>query len=233
MILGVCQEHGDKCSLEFCSITQADFIVDCLNAKQVHFTSEVSGLPLYMNFQFITILSQATIVMACLLTDDAKAYAARPFVILGTCKCEDVESQKTLLQITSNALHVSQKGFGHHLYCIASDGDARHCRALALLTLTQLVLPSLPIFETLSGLRLFNMLCGDDDLTSDFNWKHILKHFHNTLLCLKGILIDGIVVTAAILKMHLTKNGMTKSAADAILSLNDKQDVTLMIQLLN
>jgi len=44
MILGVCREHGNKCSLEFRSITQADHIVDCLNAGQVHFASEVSGL---------------------------------------------------------------------------------------------------------------------------------------------------------------------------------------------
>jgi hypothetical protein len=104
---------------------------------------------------------------------------------------------------------------------------------MALLTLTWLVLPSSPIFNILSSLQLFNMLCGNDDLTSDFDWKRILKCFRNTLLCLKGILIDGVVVTTAILKMHLMKNSMTKSAADAILSLNDKQDVTLMIQLLN
>ena len=33
--------------------------------------------------------------------------------------------------------------------------------------------------------------------------------------------------------MHLMKNGMVKTAANAILSPNDKQDVTLIIQLLN
>lgn len=176
---------------------------------------------------------QATVIAACLLTDDPKAYAARPFVISGTCKREDVESQRKLLQITSSALHKSQEGFGRRLYCIASDGDARRRRALALLTLTQSLLPSSPIFEILSDLRLFNILCGWGDLTSDFDWKHILKRFRNTLLRLKGILIDGVVITTAVLKMHLMKAGMTESTADAILSPNDKQDVTLMIQLLN
>jgi hypothetical protein len=178
-------------------------------------------------------LSKATVIAACLLTDDPKAYAARPFVISGTCKREDVESQKKLLQITSSALCESQKGFGRRLYCIGSDGDARRRRALALLTLIRSVPQSSPIFEILSSLRLFNMLCGDDDLTSDPNWKHILKRFRNTLLRLKGTLIDGVVITTAVLKMHLMKNGMTESAADSILSPNDKQDVTLMIQLLN
>lgn len=41
MILGVCREHGGKCSLEFRTIAQADFIVDCLNEGKVHFAAEV------------------------------------------------------------------------------------------------------------------------------------------------------------------------------------------------
>ena len=42
MILGICREHGSKCSLEFRTIAQADFIVDCLNDGQVHFAAKVS-----------------------------------------------------------------------------------------------------------------------------------------------------------------------------------------------
>jgi hypothetical protein len=44
MILGVCREDGHKCSLEFRSMTQADFLLDSLNAGHVHFASEVSRL---------------------------------------------------------------------------------------------------------------------------------------------------------------------------------------------
>ena len=176
---------------------------------------------------------QVTVVAACLLTNEAKAYAAWPFVVSGTCKHEDIESEKKLLHITSSTLQESQKGFGHRLYCIASDGDACRRRAMVLLTLTKSVPPSSPIFEILSCLRLFNKLCGDDDLTGDFDWQHILKRFRNTLLHLKGILINDVVITAAVIKFHLMKNSMTETAANAILSPNDKQDVTLMIQLLN
>jgi hypothetical protein len=50
---------------------------------------------------------------------------------------------------------------------------------------------------------------------------------------LKGILIDNTVITATILKTHLRLNEMDDSAATAILAPNDKQDVVLMIQLLN
>ena len=77
------------------------------------------------------------------------------------------------------------------------------------------------------------MLCRDDDLTDNFDWQHILKRFHKTLLRLKGILIDGVVITAAVIKLHLMKNSMMETAANAILSPNDKQYVTLMIQLFN
>lgn len=77
------------------------------------------------------------------------------------------------------------------------------------------------------------LLCRNDDLTSDLDWRHILKCFQNTLLHLKGILIDNTVITATILKAHLKLNGVDNSAATAILVPNDKQDVVLTIQLLN
>jgi hypothetical protein len=82
-------------------------------------------------------------------------------------------------------------------------------------------------------LRLFNLLCGNNDLNGDFDWRDVLKQFRNTLLQLKGILIDNTVITATILRMHLKLNGMDDSAATTVLAPNDKQDVVLMIQLLN
>jgi len=173
------------------------------------------------------------VIAACLLTDDAKAYGARPFVISGTCKREDVISQKNLLETASRALQESQSSHRRRLYCIASDGDSRRRRAMALLSLTHFLPQSSPIFVALSRLRLFNLLCGNDDLTGDLDWRHVLKRFRNTLLRLKGILIDNTVVTATILKMHLKHNGMDDSAATTVLAPNDKQDVVLMIQLLN
>lgn len=172
-------------------------------------------------------------IAACLLTDDAKAYGARLFVISGTCKREDVVSQKNLIERASHALIDSQVTHRRRLYCISSDGDSRRRRAMALLTLTQSLPPTSPIFRALLDLRLFNLLCGDDDLNGEVDWKHVLKRFRNTLLRLKGIVIDNTVITATILKTHLKLNGMDDSAATAILTPNDKQDVVLMIQLLN
>jgi hypothetical protein len=176
---------------------------------------------------------QATVIAACLLTDDPKAYGARPFVISGTCKREDVVSQKNLIERASHALIDSQAVHKRRLYCISSDGDSRRRRAMALLTLTRSLPPTSPIFPALSSLRLFNLLCGNDDLNGEVDWKHILKRFRNGLLRSKGVLINNTVITATILKAHLKLNGMDNSAAAAILAPNNKQDVVLMIQLLN
>lgn len=42
MILGVYREHGHQCSLEFCTIVQADVLQEYLGKKLVHLASEVS-----------------------------------------------------------------------------------------------------------------------------------------------------------------------------------------------
>jgi hypothetical protein len=42
MILGVCREHGHQCSLEFCTIVQADVLWEYLGRKLVHLASKVS-----------------------------------------------------------------------------------------------------------------------------------------------------------------------------------------------
>ena len=69
--------------------------------------------------------------------------------------------------------------------------------------------------------------------TSDFNWKHVLKFFRNTLLHQKGISINGTLPSISTIKFHLVARGMSISTANVLLTPNDKQDVVLMIKLLN
>lgn len=116
---------------------------------------------------------------------------------------------------------------------LATDGDSRRRRASALIALTKSIDPTSPIFALLSPLQLFNMKCGDDDLTIDFDWKHVLKRFRNTLLRQNGIIIDNTTINIPILRRHLLDSGMSDKSASSLLAPNDKQDVVLMIQLLN
>lgn len=43
-ILGVCREHGHKCSLEFRTIEHADAVLECLKRKTIHLASQVCSI---------------------------------------------------------------------------------------------------------------------------------------------------------------------------------------------
>ncbi|KAF8874718.1 hypothetical protein CPB84DRAFT_1829332 [Gymnopilus junonius] len=147
------------------------------------------------------------------------------FCNIGSCKCETVQDQERLLRQASEALISSQQAQDCRLYCIASDGDSRRRRALIAITLTSTPSPMSKLHHLLSSLPFFNLKCGNDELTCDFDWKHVLKRFRNTLLwTLKGMTLNGIPIIAC---------GMPESTADALLAPNDKQDVVLMIKLLH
>lgn len=77
-----------------------------------------------------------------------------------------------------------------------------------------------PIYPTLSSLGLFDLKCGLDALTPDFDWKHVLKRMQNTAMCLKGFTIDGNSITAAVIKAHLVSTEMLAVSADSLLAPN-------------
>ena len=118
------------------------------------------------------------------------------------------------------------------LYSLASDGDSRRRRALIAIALLHPLDPSSQIYPILSKLSLFNLMCGENDITAEFDWKHVLKRFQNTLLRLKGIEIDGVAISTSVIKAHLVSNGMSSYEADELLGRDDKQDVVLMTKLL-
>ena len=118
------------------------------------------------------------------------------------------------------------------LYCLASDGDSRHRRALIAIALLHPLDPSSQIYPFLCNLSLFNLMCGKNDITANFDWKHVLKRFRNTLLQLKGIEINGIAISTSVIKAHLVSNGMSSYEADELLGPDNKQDVVLMTKLL-
>ncbi|KAG6905050.1 hypothetical protein DXG01_005403, partial [Tephrocybe rancida] len=214
MILGVCREHGHRCALEFRTITQADHVRDCLRQKDIHLATE------------------ATVIAASILSQHPAEYTTKPFVISGSCKQELTKDQESLLRAASDALMEPEIASKYRLYCIASDGDSRRRRALIALSLHSRLAFTSEIHPLLSRLSLFNIFCGSDDLTPDFDWKHVLKRFRNTLLRLMGFLLHGTAVSASIIKAHLLKEGYSSITADALLAPNDKQDVVLMIKLL-
>ncbi|KAI0054949.1 hypothetical protein BV25DRAFT_1816306, partial [Artomyces pyxidatus] len=216
MILGVCREHSSDIALEFRSIREADNLLAALQSGRTHMASE------------------ATVIASCLLTNNPGEYGARPFIISGTCKREEFTAHARLLEMAVHALRTSADIPKHvRLYCVASDGESRRRRTFIRMAMQASLPPSSPIYGTLAPLRLFNLLCGEDELTADFDWKHVQKRFRNTLLREKGTSIRGVALTMSVIKSHLMSNGMSRDEADALLRPNDKQDVMLMVRLLN
>lgn len=90
-----------------------------------------------------------------------------------------------------------------------------------------------PLREMLGDMSLFNFLCGEDNITGDIDYKHILKRLCNTLLRLKCMTLDSVTLTVRLIKLELMKAGIKdESAINAFLSPKDKQDVNLMYDLL-
>ena len=117
--------------------------------------------------------------------------------------------------------------------CESITWDSCHWRALINITLIHELDSSSPIYPSLSQLSLFNLSVGNDDITCDFDWKHVLKCFRNTDLRIKGFSVNGVPITTSIIKAHLVEVGMSAAAADVLLAPNDQQDVILMIKLLH
>ena len=135
-----------------------------------------------------------------IFSNDPHLYGARPFVISGTCKREEVPSQRELLRNACKALAQKVDDIGCRLYSIASDGDSRQRRATAMLTLIHELERDSDLRNQLGDLALFNFLCGIDNETADIDYKHILKRLRNTLLRLKCMTLDGVVLTPQLLK---------------------------------
>lgn len=177
---------------------------------------------------------QATILAVGLFSEDPCQYGARPFAISGTCKREEVLSQKQLLDTAREALARKAQHIGGKLYSFASDGDSRRRKATVMLTMISKIAADSQLQANLGDLELFDYCCGSDEETADFEYKHLLKHLHNTLLQMKCTTLDGVVLTTQLLKSHLLELG-TKDVdgINALLSPKDKQDVKLMYDLLS
>jgi hypothetical protein len=121
------------------------------------------------------------------------------------------------------------------LLCMPSyPGTDSMQNAVANLTLKQKLSPTSSIHSYIKSLLLFNLLVGDNDLSGDIDSKHIFKRFRNTLLRKKGVTLGGTYITPELIKLHLTEaNLLTAPSAAALLNPSDKQDVVLMVRLLN
>ncbi|KAJ7469170.1 hypothetical protein FB451DRAFT_1340217 [Mycena latifolia] len=205
VILGACRECSHKVSLELNSAADLEVFFDSLDAGEIHLAGE------------------AAVAAFGALSKDPRVYSPRPCCISGTDKhesgAEHAKLSEKMIQAGDNKR--SRGNITYRTISIASDGEAKRG-----------IFPESAIYALLSVLELMNLRVGKDDLTSDKDYRHLVKALRNLLMRLKGVNVLGFVITPAIIKQHLRANGHSQEQVNAFLNPNDKQDVTLGYQLL-
>lgn len=240
-ILGICREHSASIPLEFTTLAEAEEVLYALQEDRCHLASEVHPcrLPFLLSLTN-TFLHQATVIAIGPYTENRQEYASRVIAISGTCKEETVEDQQALFEQVLKTFEDVTGKLRCRLYCLATDGDSRRRRAYAAITMKRLLSSTSPIYKHLSRLSLFNLLCGDDDMTNNCDPKHIIKRFRSIFLRAGGIYVNGTIVTISTLESHLTHAAdetsdykpLSRQTAKALLYPEDKQDVLLALRLL-
>ena len=157
---------------------------------------------------------------------------SRPFIAAGTCKREDGDEHTRLISTVIEVCKSQTSLIGYPLFCIASDGESRRGSALTLLTHKRLLDPESELYSQFGKLQLMNLLVGDDDITADKDPKHVMKQCRNFSIRKSGVMIDGFVVTLALLRFHLQENKVPSHRIDYLLNPTDRQDVPLCYTLM-
>ncbi|KAK0451744.1 hypothetical protein EV421DRAFT_1060672 [Armillaria borealis] len=209
-ILGICREHSARVSLEFKSENEASLLKEALEENQVH------------------LATQATIGAIGLLTGESRLYSARPILLSGTCKAEKGVNHAKLIDTTVKACADTEV----RTICLASDGDPMRGEALIRLTFKHTLPENSPLQPILSGLPFMNLEVGDDDLTTDKDYKHVFKCFRNLCLRKAGFTVHGVHIMPSLLRAHLADNGLNTVRINNLLNPDDTHGVKLAYDLL-
>ncbi|KAF9515336.1 hypothetical protein BS47DRAFT_1293938, partial [Hydnum rufescens UP504] len=213
-ILGICREHSAKLSLDFCLLDDLEIICNALAEGGAHVATE------------------ATVVAIGMMSKDTRVYGSRPILISGSCKRESASEHAKILNTVIMACHSRSDILSARMLCIASDGESRRGSALVQITCKAMLHENSPIYPLLHLLPLMNLLVGDDDITCDKDYKHVLKRLRMLLIREAGTFIGDIHITPAVTRAHLVSNGMPGYQASYLLNPHDKQDVVLALKLL-
>ncbi len=77
-----------------------------------------------------------------------------------------------------------------------------------------------------------NLMVGDDDITADKDYRHVIKRLRNLLLRDHGVTILDVHITPATLKYHLRAEGHSESHICDLFKPDDQQDVKLAYDML-
>ncbi|KAF9012081.1 hypothetical protein BDQ17DRAFT_1322030 [Cyathus striatus] len=103
---------------------------------------------------------------------------------------------------------------------------------MARLTFKRTLNKASPLYNQLKFLSFLNLHVGDDDLTCDKDFKHIVKRLRNLFIRERGISINNRRITPNIIKGQLKCEGLSADHIRSLFNPNDKQDVKLAYDML-
>ncbi|KAF8327604.1 uncharacterized protein EI90DRAFT_3018097 [Cantharellus anzutake] len=213
-VIGLCREHSGCNAHAINNIDDVHTLFDDLANRKVHFGME------------------ATVAAIGALTGNHRQYIARPFLISATCKNEKADKHADLLRLACSACNQMSKETKGSVYCLASDGESRRGKALVALMEHTPLSPTSRLYAYLGGLPLLNLLVGEDELTSDKDYKHVMKRLRHTHLRPSGVSVGGVQITPSVLQSHLEGNKYPSSQINNLMNVTDKQDITTMFNLM-
>ncbi|KAJ7062572.1 hypothetical protein C8F01DRAFT_1281371 [Mycena amicta] len=215
--IGVCRQHCNHVPLRLETEADLKVFATSIKEKRGHLASE------------------ATVAVIGILSDDPQMYSARPILFSGDCKQESgAEHAANILRPLLTAVYNKSK-HGNKTYrpvSVASDGESRRGKAMAIEYMKYQLSPDSPIYPLLSSLEFLDLSVGIDDITPDKDYKHGFKCSRNLVMREAGVEIEGFRITRDTLREHLlTGNSHSQRTVDAWLNPNDKQDVVLALGL--
>lgn len=177
-------------------------------------------------------MQQVTVFSIGILSENRHASGSMPFLIMGTCKQERCDRHAQLISTVIEACNAEISTIGCPLFSIASDGES--CQGSALTTLTHVhpLKVDSELFTLLGKLHLMNTLVGNNNIMADKDPKHVMKHCRNFVLHKSGVMINGFIITPALLHIHLQANKVPSHCITYLLKPTDHQDITLCFTLL-
>ncbi|KAI0791765.1 hypothetical protein C8Q75DRAFT_715496 [Abortiporus biennis] len=213
---GTCWLHTERDEVVFQSYETTIELGEVIHTGRVHMGKEMS-----------------VVAVSCFGDRTSCTY---PILAAPTCKQESAVDMKMLMELLVETYQCSRASqLIGPLWSFATDGDATQWAAgYALFVKTKLTSSSL-LYPTLSHMPGLNLYTGNNEVTLDFDYKHIFKWFCTLLRQQAGITLNnGRVVNALMLSyyfMHLLQ--LLETKVRNLVFTDDGQDVPKALEFIH
>ncbi|KAJ7658036.1 hypothetical protein B0H17DRAFT_1145739 [Mycena rosella] len=164
-------------------------------------------------------------------------YGAKPVFMGPSCKKGGWRDCLKTMQMVVEAWRRSPHGERKHgrLMSVSSDGDGKRRAALFIMCMHSEILPGNPLYPFICEIAGLNRRVGKNNLTKDFDPKHLKKRICTSLCSPEGIVVKGICINSDPLLTWLERlpnHDWSETSIHALLNPADAQDVPRAVKLL-